>query len=301
MVCHVEREAYAAATLVARMEDEVLDHAPVWDDLATFDGRPWRGLADCVTAGIPCQPYSLAGPRAGHHDDRALWPELVRIVEECEPAFVFIENVPDFLKHFEPVHGCLSGLGFRFAPPLLQTAADRGAPHLRKRVFILAAHPARTGVRNQPGRRRGSGRRGSPIARDPSNIASDAGGARLSIGPRSAIGPGDLRLEGETSAARGHQPADTNGIGLQVEWGGWIFDRERQTLRHDVDGCSPGCRICGSHWEAESPPVRVDAGFPYRMDELRAIGNSVIPDMAAAAWTYLMQSLDPGYSLANYS
>ena len=291
VVCHVEREAYAAATLVARMEDEALDRAPVWDDLTTFDGSPWRGLVDCVTAGIPCQPYSLAGARARHDDERALWPELVRVVEECEPAFVFLENVPEFLKYFEPVWSCLSGLGFQFAPPLLQTAADRGAPHLRKRVFILAANPDRARLRNESGRSGRQGRRGSTVARDPYDVAPDASGAGLQIGPRRSLGPGDLRLERQAAAARDHQPADSDRRGLQSEWSGWVFNAERQTLRHDTDRCGDGCRICGSHWETESPPVRMDDGFPGRVDELRATGNSVIPDMAAEAWTYLFERL----------
>jgi DNA (cytosine-5)-methyltransferase 1 len=50
--------AYAAATLVARMEDTALDSAPVWDDVATFDGRPWRGVVDIIHGGYPCQPFS---------------------------------------------------------------------------------------------------------------------------------------------------------------------------------------------------------------------------------------------------
>src|SRR5690606_32653406 len=59
-VGHVERGTYAAAILVARMEDAALDQAPVWDDIASFDGRPWRGAVDIVTAGYPCQPFSVA-------------------------------------------------------------------------------------------------------------------------------------------------------------------------------------------------------------------------------------------------
>src|SRR6185437_11916183 len=80
-----------------------------------------------------------------------------------------------------------------------------------------------------------------------------------------------------------------NSLGQQSEWRGWIFDRQRSTLRHDADGCRPGCRICGTHWNSESPPVRVDHGFPGRVDELRTAGNAVVPDIAAAAWARLMQ------------
>lgn len=250
MVCHVERDAYAASVLVARMEDAALDQAPIWDDLTTFDGRPWRGLVDCVTAGIPCQPYSLAGKGAGHRDERALWPELVRIVRECEPQLVFIENVAYFLKFFEPVWRELRAMDFVFAPPLLQSATFAGAPHLRKRLFVLAAHSGRS--RSQEGQQRWSEAGGS------------AESERLHIGS-----------------------ADSDRQRCEGEWSGWVFNIERQTLRHDPDGCGDRCRICGSHWEAESPPIRMDAGFPERMDQLRAVGNSVVPDVAASAWTYL--------------
>ena len=97
-VGHVERETYAAATLVARMEDASLDRAPVWDDVATFDGRPWRGAVDIVTAGYPCQPFSVAGKRRGADDPRHLWPHVARIIAEVEPPFVFLENVAHHLR-----------------------------------------------------------------------------------------------------------------------------------------------------------------------------------------------------------
>ena len=141
-VGYVEREAYAAATLVARMEDAALDRAPIWDDLATFDGRAMRGIVDLVSAGLPCQPYSVAGTQKGHADERALWPEFVRIVRECEPGLVYIENVPAFRKHFEPVWRALRGMGFEWAPPLLSTASESGAPHIRERHILQVMWPA---------------------------------------------------------------------------------------------------------------------------------------------------------------
>ncbi|NDW45394.1 DNA cytosine methyltransferase [Ruegeria sp. PrR005] len=137
-VGHVERETFAAATLVARMEDTSLDHAPVWDDVASFDGLPWRGAVDIVTAGYPCQPFSVAGKRRGADDPRHLWPHVARIIGEIKPPFVFLENVAHHLRlGFPEVASGLVGMGYRLAAGLF-TAAEVGAPHKRERLFILA-------------------------------------------------------------------------------------------------------------------------------------------------------------------
>ncbi|MBL4544179.1 MAG: DNA cytosine methyltransferase [Rhodobacteraceae bacterium] len=137
-VGHVERETFAAAILVARMEDASMDQAVVWDDVGTFDGRPWRGAVDIVTAGYPCQPFSVAGRRRGADDPRHLWPHVARIIGEVEPAFVFLENVAHHLRlGFPEVASGLVGMGYRLAAGLF-TAAEVGAPHKRERLFILA-------------------------------------------------------------------------------------------------------------------------------------------------------------------
>lgn len=259
VVGYVEREAYAAAALVARMEDAALDRAPVWDDLTTFDGAAWRGLVDCLTVGLPCQPYSLIGQKRGHADERALWPEFVRIVAESEPGIIFGENVSAFLKHFGPVWERLRAMGYVFAPALIHTAAEIGGPHGRPRFFFLAAHPDRARLEGYAG----------------DEHRSRYPGAR----PSRPTSKSDRAV------------ANADRIRRQSEWGGWVFDCERQTLRHDADRCRPGCGICGSHWETESPPVRMDHGFSERLDQLHAIGNAVAPDVAASAWTYLMEQL----------
>lgn len=137
-ICYVEREAYAAAALVARMEDAALDSAPIWDDLTTFDGGHWRGIVDIITAGFPCQPFSYAGKREGVNDDRWLWPDIERIIQQVRPGYIFLENVPGlFTSGFGHVLGSLASLGFNAEWDVF-SACRVGAPHTRDRVFILA-------------------------------------------------------------------------------------------------------------------------------------------------------------------
>lgn len=137
-VCYVEGEAYAAACLVARMGERRLDTAPIWSDVRTFDGKPWRGRVDCITGGYPCQPFSLAGKRLGADDPRHLWPSVARIVDEVRPEWCFFENVRGHVSlGLRNVRCDLERMGYRVEAGIF-TAAEVGAPHERARLFILA-------------------------------------------------------------------------------------------------------------------------------------------------------------------
>lgn len=141
VICYVEREAYAAAVLVARMADKTLDSAPVWSDIRSFSGDFWCGRVDVVTAGYPCTGESNAGPRTGTDHEQWLWPEIWRIVREVRPRYVFLENVSAHLgRSFRYVVGDLAAGGWRVEWDCVPAAAV-GAPHLRDRVFVLAADP----------------------------------------------------------------------------------------------------------------------------------------------------------------
>lgn len=154
-----ERDACAAAALVAGMEAEGVGCPPVWDDLATLDGRRWRGCVDIAIASLPCPAYSSAGKRLGNDDPRAwgdgfdpddpaaTWgpvPHFLRFVNESRPAVVFFENVPEWVSggYFAPVHGALRGLGYTVERPLFLASEDAGASHERERVFVLAVADA---------------------------------------------------------------------------------------------------------------------------------------------------------------
>jgi DNA (cytosine-5)-methyltransferase 1 len=140
-ICYVEGEAYAVAILVKRMGEGRLDKAPVWSDVRTFDGLPWRGKVDCITAGYPCQPFSEAGQRQGEEDPRHLWPHIKRIVEEVQPTSCFFENVAGHLSlGFETVADDLQAMGYKVAAGLF-TAEEVGATHERSRLFIMGHAP----------------------------------------------------------------------------------------------------------------------------------------------------------------
>ena len=138
-VCYVEREAFAAAALVARMEDKILAPAPIWSDVSSFDGRPWRGVVDFIAGGFPCQDVSDAGPREGirRGNRSGLWFEFARIVGEVGPRYVFVENVARLtLRGLDIVLGTLAELGFDAEWTTLR-AEEVGAAHERDRTFIL--------------------------------------------------------------------------------------------------------------------------------------------------------------------
>lgn len=131
-VCYVEIEAFACEILARRMEEKRLDAAPIWSNLKTFDGKPWRGVVDCITGGYPCQPFSVAGKKLGSEDPRHLWPDIKRLIGEIQPPICFFENVSNHLRvGFEEVANDLQRLGYKVKAGLF-TAAEVGAPHKEK-------------------------------------------------------------------------------------------------------------------------------------------------------------------------
>lgn len=138
--CYVERDAHAAAVLVARMADGGLAPAPVWSDVSTFDARPFRGLVDAVVGGFPCTDVSGAGKRAGVRGGArsGLWSQFDRIVGECDAGLVFVENVRDLAgRGLDIVLGDLAARGFDAEWDCVP-ASIVGASQPRERIFLLA-------------------------------------------------------------------------------------------------------------------------------------------------------------------
>jgi DNA (cytosine-5)-methyltransferase 1 len=138
-VCAVEFDAYAASVLVARQNDKTLEPFPIWDDVRTFDGRPWRGVVDVISGGFPCQDISAAGKGAGITGERSgLWSHMARIVGEVLPKYVYVENSPMLVgRGLARVVGDLAALGYDCKWGVLG-ADDVGAPHERKRLWLIS-------------------------------------------------------------------------------------------------------------------------------------------------------------------
>ena len=132
-VCLVEKDPKCQAALKRRMLSGDLDQAPIWDDLTTFDGAPWRGLAHIIAAGFPCQPFSSAS--RGRQVAVDLWPHVARVISETEPGMVLLENVPG--APWSQVQSDLRDMGF-IGEALHLSAEEIGAPHRRRRVFLPA-------------------------------------------------------------------------------------------------------------------------------------------------------------------
>lgn len=138
-ICAVEIDNYCQKVLAQRQKDRLLPWFPIFDDVQTFDGKPWRGLVDIVAGGFPCQDISAAGKGAGIEGEKSgLWVEMARIIGEVRPRHVFVENSPVLtLRGLGRVLEDLAAMGYDARWGVIG-ANQVGAPHLRKRIWIVA-------------------------------------------------------------------------------------------------------------------------------------------------------------------
>jgi DNA (cytosine-5)-methyltransferase 1 len=162
-LCYVELDSFAASILLARMEEKALEPAPIWcGNLADCDFTPFIGQVDCITAGFPCQPWSVAGKRKGTDDERWLWDDIVDTIRTVRPRYVFLENVPGLVTGggLPVILGALAEMGFDAEWGCIK-CSDLGASHRRDRFFLLAHSKdpkwgrGITGEQGEEGQRRG--------------------------------------------------------------------------------------------------------------------------------------------------
>lgn len=296
---YVERDTFTASVLVARMEDQALDRAPIWDDLETFPSLLYSGSVDLVTAGIPCTPHSSAGKRLGEADERNLWPLTRKLLRDVAPAFFFLENSAGLVAGNAPylrrIAGELSEDGWDAEWTTLR-AKEVGAPHERDRVFLLA-YRVGCGFKGFTASRAGSGKSSGGNAHRCGTRLPHAAGSRREGAARKTHEAGKGSISGcselphtELSPGREQHGQQCDG-GTDEPGGRGEFDLFPPT-RDDDEGWR---QALGERPELEPAIRRVAYGMADRVDRLRAIGNGVVPLQAAVAFSVLADRLRLGH------
>ena len=279
-VCAVEIEQYPREVLMQRQRDGMLDQFPIWDDVRTFDGRPWRGLVDVVSGGFPCQDISVAGRGDGLAGERSgLWFEYQRIVEEVRPAFVFAENSPALrTRGLGTIVKGLAELGYDTRWGVLG-AWHLGAPHKRDRLWVLATDA--DSERRRSEQVTGAERENQAIARDDGSQELVAYANReRELQPQGCeqeqwrrAGDGCEEMADTTSQRQPRQGTSRNASSSEASC-------EREAAQSGHGGV-------GELWRTEPAVGRVAHGVASRVDRLKAIGNGQVPAVAAAAFEIL--------------
>ena len=264
-VCAVEWEAYPASVLVQRQNDGTLPAFPIWDDVQTFDGKPWRGRIDVVSGGFPCQDISCAGKGAGIEGDRSsMWKHMARIIGEVRPRYAYVENSPMLVgRGLATVLSDLAEMGYD-AKWGIMGAHHVAAPHKRDRIWVVATDTrinGRNSGRNIERENRNNTTQVWEVAEDQQQRGERvdrSGEARKDVSD--AISKrgccGDTKWEDAINAWK-----SSRGEGDEARGVGW--------------------------WDAEPDVGRVAHGVASRVDRLKAIGNGQVPQVAALAWNIL--------------
>lgn len=255
-VGYVEWNDYCQRVIAARIADGFLPVAPIFTDVRQFAqsgaAEQYRGIADVVTAGFPCQPFSVAGKQLADADERNMWPATLEVIRIVQPRSVLLENVPGLVScgYIGTVLAGLAALGYVGKWGVLG-ACDAGAPHKRDRLWIVAHAEGESS--NECGNYAGNSMGAWPFP--------ESGNCRWSSNVANAYSTQRQRVRG----AIGVQQKYANACGASVEW--WRTDPA------DVPG---------------SGVDRVDDGLADDLDaRLQAIGNGQVPAVVRLAWETL--------------
>ncbi|WP_202740588.1 DNA cytosine methyltransferase [Acinetobacter sp. 'aerobic (ED)'] len=250
--CAVERDAYAAQVLAQRQNDGILPAFPIWSDIKSFDGRPWRGIIDVISGGFPCQDISSAGKGAGINGERSgLWSEMARIISEVRPGEVWVENSPMLVSRgLARVISDLAQMGYdahwaRFS------ASNFGAPHIRDRIWIVAYSQS--------------------FGREQGREAQQSSKKWVAGCSCQFSNTDSERLQGRECLANKPKEIDA--------WGA--------SPHGAVAKCSTATNGSVNWWTTEPGLGRVVDGVAHRVDRLKAIGNGQVPVVAKSAFEFL--------------
>jgi len=244
----------------------------VHTDIRRLDGKDYKGRAEIICGGFPCQPFSQAGKRRGTEDDRHLWPEMLRIISEVRPTWVIGENVIGIVKmELDSILSDLEGEGYQTRAFIIP-ACGIDAPHKRDRVWIIA-HANSEGESDGP-INEGPRPRQLELMADPNSGFSTVTQQAVQAGRATII-------------SSSKDVADSESERVQRLW------TSGEQKPHTYGGQK--LSLCGSerprpaYWEAEPGMGRVVDGIPNRVDRIKGLGNAVVPMVVEVIGNAIME------------
>jgi len=281
-VCAVEIEPYCRKVLLQRQRDGILPKFPIWDDVCTFDGTPWRGKVDVVCGGFPCQDISCAGKGAGIKGERSsMWKHMARIIGEVRPKYAFVENSPMLVgRGLTRVLSDLANLGYDARWGVVG-AHHVAAPHKRDRIWVLGWD---SNSINEYTLREFCKRETADTCGIRSEFARDGARTEEEGDVSYPMHQRDQRWEQQQESGKETRnvayPSSQRGCSRDSKW------QDAEDARELTTNSGDNARRVG-WWDSEPNVGRVAHGVASRVDRLKAIGNGQVPAVAAMAWKIL--------------
>jgi DNA (cytosine-5)-methyltransferase 1 len=277
-VAYCEKEKFAQAVLLQRISSTEIPRAPIWDDVRTLRGAMLPRI-DIIYGGFPCQDISSAGRGKGLAGERSgLFFEIVRLTKETRAPFVFLENVPAIrTRGLQTVVDAFTDIRYDCRWTCI-SASEVGAPHLRKRWFLLAkASNVETLQRQKIKRHESNGNN--------ERAKTLADSHRKSIRNESGRCSRTNRKE-ETIFGRRHKITPNTASGGRKQG---PKNTRRSKSRDSSKKIERGrFADCDRWWSIEPNVGRVAHGVSKRVDRLRGLGNAVVPLQAKTAFERLL-------------
>lgn len=248
--------------------------AQLHGDIKTTDFTGYSGQCDVITGGFPCQPFSAAGKRRGTADERYLWPEMLRVINEAKPRWVIGENVRGLVNWdgglvFDTVCTELENIGYEVQPFIIP-ACSVNAPHRRDRIWFIA-NATNGGYRGRSGKRRGD-QRGELL---PDERKRDALGREIT---GRCGGGNDYEQNVFDAHSVGRNALNNEHGNAQQEQRKREFGATNST-RNTWDGFPTQPPVCGGN---HGVPDGLDgiAFSKWRKESIKGYGNAIVPQVA---------------------
>ena len=248
---------------------------PRWRDIRTLTGgsfyeRTGLQTVDVISGGFPCQPFSVAGKRRGKDDDRYLWPEMLRVIQELRPTWVVGENVAGIVSMaLDTVLSDLEGIGYACQAFIIPACAV-DAPHRRDRCAIISYRDS-AGLQTQGAEQQTA--RHAGVCENVAHAESVGLQRKWSGGDKI----GDTRPEKAQPERRCDVLSDADNRGRSL-WRDGELPAVEETATSWADHRGRAAEyVAGEWWPAEPNVGRMVNGIPHRVDRLKCLGNAVVP------------------------